>query len=90
MLFRSTTLTWKVVVTDGYQMFYVNDELRVVNKGGAAVNSFNLSAEMAEVKFYDIKAYMASNDEEGFATQKALIQADINAYSNSANGSYRV
>ncbi len=84
------TVTWKIVVTGGYQMFYVNDQLRVVNKGGSAVSAFNLSAEYAKVKFYDIKAYMSSNDSEGFATQKALVDADINKYASSANGTYRV
>ena len=84
------TLTWKVVVVDGYQLFYVNDELRVVNKGGAAVTMFNISAEQAKVRFYDIKAYMTATDKDGFTAQKALIQADLNAYSSSANGTYRV
>ena len=84
------TLTWKVVVVDGYQLFYVNDELRVVNKGGSAVTAFSASAEQAKVRFYDMKAYMTATDKDGFTAQKALIQADLNAYSGYANGSYRV
>jgi hypothetical protein len=86
---KTLTLTWKVVLADGYSLFYVNDQLRVVNKGGADVTAFNLSAENAKVRFYDIKAYLKSNDPDGFATQKSAVQADINKYASSANGTYR-
>ena len=86
---KTLTLTWKVVLADGYSLFYVNDQLRVVNKGGADVTAFNLSAEKAKVRFYDIKAYLKSNDPDGFATQKSAVQADINKYASSANGTYR-
>ena len=86
---QTLTLTWKIVVTGGYRMFYVNDQLRAINKGGADVTAFNLSAENAQVRFYDIKAYMSSNDPTGFETQKTAVQADIDKYASSANGTYR-
>ncbi len=87
---KNKTLTWKVVVYNGDYYFYINNELRLVNKGGADVTSFNISSENVSVKFSGMKVYMKSNDPNGFSAQIDKIQADITENASLATGVTRV
>jgi hypothetical protein len=87
---NTLTLTWKIVVYNGDYYYYINNELRLINKQGAAVSSINLGMQGGSCKFYDMKAYIKSNDSEGFATQIAKIQSDVTAHASLSAGVHRV
>jgi len=87
---KNKTISWKVVVYDGDYYWYINDELRLVNKDGLDVTSFNISSENVGIKFSGMKVYMKSNDPNGFSAQVAKIQSDIDANASLATGVTRV